>query len=170
VLEKVTINTINHHVYTNGYINNDQYGFTTHVSTIDAIMAIKEFVGEGFRKGKVTAIVSLDVEAAFNSAWWPSTLKSLKESGCPQNLYDLIKSYFNQQTESLLTGSREKYEKEFRKTLVAAPAFGIYNSCGPGLWIIQLPPKHQIYEPDKSHRLCRQLNTDSKRQNSEKSR
>jgi hypothetical protein len=65
-------------------------------------MAVKEFVEKVFRRGKVTAILSLDVDGAFNSAWWPSILKSLKESGCPQNLYNFTKSYFSQQAEHYL--------------------------------------------------------------------
>jgi len=105
VLEKVMINRINHHVYTNGYINSNQYGFTPQASTTDAAMAVKEFAEEGFRTGEVTAIISLDVEGAFNSAWWPSILKSLKESACPRNLYNLTKSYFSQRTANLLTNN-----------------------------------------------------------------
>jgi len=128
VLEKV-INRINHHVYTNGYINNNQYEFTPQVSTIYAVMAVKEFVEEGFRIGKVTAIVSLDVEGAFNSSWWPSILKSLKESGCPQNLYNITKSFFSQRTASLLTNIR--LEREVSK------GFPHGSCCCPGLWIIQ---------------------------------
>jgi len=42
-------------------------------------------------KGEITAIVSLDVEGAFNSAWAQSVLKYLQESGCPRNLYSLTK-------------------------------------------------------------------------------
>jgi len=38
-------------------------------------MALKDFVQEGFSKGEITAIVSLDVEGAFTSAWAPSVLK-----------------------------------------------------------------------------------------------
>jgi hypothetical protein len=109
VLEKVMINRINHHVHTNGNINN-QYGFTPQLSTTDAAIAAKDFVEEGFRTEEVTAIINLDVEGAFNSAWWPTILKSLKECGCPQNLYNLTKSYFSQRTATLLTSSdwREK--------------------------------------------------------------
>jgi hypothetical protein len=54
-------------------------------------MAVKEFVQEGFSKGEITATVSLDVEGAFNSAWWHSVLKNLQQSGCPRNLYNLTK-------------------------------------------------------------------------------
>jgi len=80
------INRINHRVYTDDYINKNQYRFTPQLSTIDAVMAVKEFIEDGFNSGEVATLVSLDVEGAFNSAWWPNILKSLKESGCPRNL------------------------------------------------------------------------------------
>ena len=44
VLEKIMINRINHHVYSNGYMNENQYDFRPQKSTIDAVMAIKKFV------------------------------------------------------------------------------------------------------------------------------
>jgi len=85
VLEKLMINRINHHTHTKEYINQNQYGFRPQTSTIDAVMALKDYIEEGFRS-EVTVLVSLDVEGAFNSAWWPSILKSLNYSGCPRNL------------------------------------------------------------------------------------
>jgi hypothetical protein len=44
-------------------------------------MAVKEFVLEGFSRGEITVTISLDVEGAFNSAWWPSVIKNLQERG-----------------------------------------------------------------------------------------
>jgi hypothetical protein len=64
-------------------MSNNQYGFKPQTSTIDAAMAVKAYVEKGFRSGEVAVLMSLDVECAFNSAWWPSILKSLKESDCP---------------------------------------------------------------------------------------
>jgi hypothetical protein len=54
-------------------------------------MAVKEFVQEGFSRGEITVTLILDVEGAFNSAWWPSVLKNLQECGCLRNLYNLKK-------------------------------------------------------------------------------
>jgi hypothetical protein len=71
VLEKVMINIINHHVYTNDYINKNQYGFNPQQNTTDAAMAVKDFVEDGFSSGEVATLVSLDVVGAFNSVWWP---------------------------------------------------------------------------------------------------
>jgi len=75
ILEKVLINRINHHIYSTEFLNKNQYGFIPQKNTFDAIMAVKEFIQEGFAKGEITVIVSLDVEGAFNSAWAPSVLK-----------------------------------------------------------------------------------------------
>jgi hypothetical protein len=103
ILEKALIKRINHHIYSTGFLNRNQYGFIPQTSTIDAIMAVKEFVLEGFSKGEITVTVSLDVEGAFNSAWWPSVLKNLQESGCPRNLYNLTKNYFSHRKATLAT-------------------------------------------------------------------
>jgi hypothetical protein len=95
VLEKVLINRINHHLFTNDYINKNQYGFMPQTSTTDAAMAVKTFVEEGFRSGEVTVLVALDIEGAFNSAWWPSILTGLINSRCPRNLQNLTRSYLS---------------------------------------------------------------------------
>ena len=40
-LEKILINRINHHVYSEGYMNENQFGFRPQKCTIDAAMAKK---------------------------------------------------------------------------------------------------------------------------------
>jgi hypothetical protein len=62
ILEKAMINRINHNIYSTEFLNSNQYRFIPQTSTLDAIMAVKEFVQEGFRKGEITVIVSLDVK------------------------------------------------------------------------------------------------------------
>ena len=62
------INRINHHVYSNDYMNENQYGFRQQQSNIDAAMAIKNFVEQVLARGEVIAIVGLDVEGAFDVA------------------------------------------------------------------------------------------------------
>ena len=41
VLEKVLINRINHHVFSLGFMNSNQYGFTPQKGTIYAAMEVK---------------------------------------------------------------------------------------------------------------------------------
>ena len=97
-----------------------------HKKTIDAAMAIKDFV-QGLAAGEVIALVSLD---AFDSAWWPGILKELRERRCPKNLYELTKSYFTQRSASLSTNSL-RTEKEISRGCPQG------SCCGPGFWNLQ---------------------------------
>jgi hypothetical protein len=47
-------------------------------------MALKDYIEEIFRSEEVSVLVSLDVEGAFNSAWWPSILKSQRKRMPPK--------------------------------------------------------------------------------------
>jgi hypothetical protein len=110
VLEKLLINRINHHVYTRGHMNKNQFEFRPQKRTVDAAMTIKDFVQKSPEAGKVVAQVSLDVQGAFDVAWWPGILRELRESYCPKNLYMLTRNYFSQRT-AVLSSNCLKVEK-----------------------------------------------------------
>ena len=99
-------------------------------STTDAALACKKYVEEGLRSGEVTALVSLDLERAFNSTWWPSILNGLRDCGCPRNLQNLTKSYLSKRLAILQTNNTR---------IVAEITKGCpQGSCaGPCLWNIQ---------------------------------
>ena len=129
VLEKVLINRISHHVFSHDLMNNNQYGFTPQRSTIDAAMALKDFVEEGLVAGEVIVLISLDVKGTI-AAWWPSILNGLKACGCPKNLYNLTKSYFSQRTAVLSTNS-VRIERGVSKGCPQG------SCCSLGFWNIQ---------------------------------
>ena len=83
MLKKLLINRINHHVFTRNIMNKNQYGFMPQRSTTDTAMAVKDFVQEGLAAGKIIVLLSLDVKAAFDVAWWPCILNGLKAYNCP---------------------------------------------------------------------------------------
>jgi hypothetical protein len=79
ILEKLLINRIMHHVYSNYLLNHNQFGFTPKKGPTDAALAVQEYLEEGMSDGKVAILVTLDVMGAFDAAWWPGLLKSLKK-------------------------------------------------------------------------------------------
>ena len=111
VLETLLINGINHHVYSWGHLNENQFGFRPQISTIDAAMVVKEFVQNSLAAGDVIALVSLDVQGAFDAAWWPAILKEMRDCGSPNNIYKLTKSYFTNCT-AILAKNIIRMEKE----------------------------------------------------------
>jgi hypothetical protein len=105
VLEELFINRINHHVYSRGHMNENQFGFRPQKSTIDVTMIVKEFVQDSLATGDMIALVSLDVQGAFVAAWWPAILKEMTDCGSPKNLYKLTKIYYTQRTAILTKNS-----------------------------------------------------------------
>jgi hypothetical protein len=95
VLEKVLINRIMHSMHSYYLLSQNQYGFAPQTSTIDVVMALKEYVQEGLKEGLYVVLISLDIKGAFDAAWWPGILYPLKTLKCPRNLYNLSESYFN---------------------------------------------------------------------------
>ena len=98
VLENVLISRIMHHVYFNNLMNKTQHGFTPQPSTVDAVMALKDYVQSSIDDGQNVAVISLDVKGAFDAAWWPGILAFLRQLRCPGNLYNLCGSYFKDMT------------------------------------------------------------------------
>jgi hypothetical protein len=148
VLEKLLNNGINHHVFSQGFMNKNKYGFTPQKGTIDATMTVKAFVKEGLAAGEVIVLVSLDVRGAFDAAWWSGILKELRACGCPKNLYELTELLFpahndfvNQQ---LSIGERNKHRMP--AGVLVRPRLLEYT--------IQFIAELEIYDTNKSGGLC----------------
>jgi hypothetical protein len=93
-------------------------------------MIVKECVEEGLCEGLITVLVSLDVKGAFDAAWWPSILMTLKDFNCPRNLYYLTKSYFSQRT-AVMSTNTIRVEREVSKGCPQG------SCCRQGFWNIQ---------------------------------
>ena len=91
-------------------------------------MEIKNYIMEGLAVGEVTALIILDVNGAFDAAFWPSILNG-RECGCPKNLYNLTKSYFSNRTVVLSCNSLQIEE--------VSRGCPQGSCCGPGYWNIQ---------------------------------
>ena len=70
------------------------------------------------------------MKGAFDAAWWPSILHTLKVFNCPKNLYNLARSYFSGRTATLHTNSIQ-IERDVNKGCPQE------SCCGPGFWNIK---------------------------------
>ena len=68
VLEKALIKRIIHRLYSYYLMSKNQYGFTPQTSTVDALMALKDFVQNSINDGQYVAVINLDVKGAFDAA------------------------------------------------------------------------------------------------------
>lgn len=130
LLEKLMINRITAYLNDNHLLSKNQYGFTPGKSTTDALIEVGKFVQRNTDKNNDVVLISLDVKGAFNAAWWPAILNSLREMNCPKNLYDLTNSYFSERTATITVGNTT-----VQKTVSRGCPQG--SCCGPGYWNIQ---------------------------------
>ena len=121
------IDRILFHIYSNDLFNDSQYGFTPQRGTVDAAIEVKNVVEESLRLKQCKVIVSLDVQGAFDAAWWPSILKQLREHKCPKNLYKLSAIYFSNR-KATLSINNYRTQKEVQKGCTQG------SFCGPCFW------------------------------------
>ena len=127
LLERLMINRIQHHLFSNNMLNPNQFGFIPQKNTIDAALSVKEFITNSLTAKKSVVVTSLDVKGAFDAAWWPSILFNLKNLNCPRNLYNLVRDYFHNRSATLSFNSCVA----MKKVTKGCPQG---SCCGPGVW------------------------------------
>jgi len=65
----------------------------------------------------------LEVSSAFDAAWWPSVLTTLKDFNSPTNIYKLTKSYLSQST-AVMSTNTVKVEREVSNVCPQESCFG----------------------------------------------
>ncbi|XP_026331400.1 uncharacterized protein LOC113238780 [Hyposmocoma kahamanoa] len=93
ILEKMLIKRIRWH--TMPKMSRRQYGFTPQRSTEDSLYVMMKHIRDKLEERKLISLISLDIEGAFDSAWWPAIRCRLAESECPANLRRLVDSYLS---------------------------------------------------------------------------
>ena len=97
---------------------------------VDAVMDLKDYAQKSMEQGQYVALISLDVRGAFDSAWWPGILFSLRTLKCPRNLYNLCGSYFSGRSAAIILNSRKE-----QRTISRGCPQG--SASGPGFCNIQ---------------------------------
>lgn len=72
-----------------------QYGFREKRSTVDALMAVREYARKARAGNRIAILVLLDVKNAFNTVRWVDILKALMAKGLPKYLVEMVASYLS---------------------------------------------------------------------------
>lgn len=125
VFDKILADRLTHYLETNGKLSAHQYGFRKTKSTIAAIGNVQEIFQQNDKKKWHTLFVAMDIQNAFNSAWYPRLRLLLAKTGCPKDLGRTIINFLdNRKIQS--NGAQSCTER-------GAPQ----GSClGPILWLI----------------------------------
>lgn len=142
ILEKILMRRIRWHVLPKA--NPKQYGFVPQRSTEDALFDLIAHIRKCRDRKLICVIVSLDIEGAFDSAWWPAVKCRLVEKGCPVNLRRLVNSYLENRKVSVRYAD-STYTKETTKGCVQG------SIGGPIFWNMLLDPLLDSLDGMKVH-------------------
>ncbi|GFT11305.1 putative 115 kDa protein in type-1 retrotransposable element R1DM [Trichonephila clavipes] len=104
-LEKLFVNRISWYLRRGDFLSSDQYGFTPHKSTEDALLRLNEIVKRGKKKHLHSILISFDIKGAFDNAWWPCILNLLKKAEIPINIFSLVADFLNDRVAKMQLGS-----------------------------------------------------------------
>ncbi|KAL0870224.1 hypothetical protein ABMA27_006364 [Loxostege sticticalis] len=110
-----------------------QYGFMPQKSTEDALYNLVHRIQGKIELKKLVTLVSLDIEGAFDSAWWPAIRIRLAEERCPVNIRRLLDSYLEHRSVKLRYAG-EEVGRDTNKGCVQG------SIGGPILWNLLLDP------------------------------
>ncbi|GJQ68329.1 hypothetical protein Trydic_g23102, partial [Trypoxylus dichotomus] len=95
-LDSLLINRMEYHVFANGHMSDNQYGFRRRRSTVDAIERVVRFIRNAKNSAEYSAAILLDISGAFDHAWWPQIKNQLSRKDCPRNLARMASAYFSE--------------------------------------------------------------------------
>lgn len=131
ILEKMMMRRIRWQILPG--MSEKQYGFTPQRSTEDSLYVMMQYIKQKLKEKKLIVIVSLDIEGAFDSAWWPAVRCRLAETGCSPNLRRLVDSYLKQRKIRIRYAGTE-CERNTTKGCVQG------SIGGPTFWNLLLDP------------------------------
>ncbi|XP_045537326.1 uncharacterized protein LOC123721737 [Papilio machaon] len=131
VLEKMLVRRVRW--YTAPMISRHQYGFMPQRGTEDSLYDMIQHIRAEVEKRRLVVLISLDIEGAFDNAWWPAVRCSLAETRCPVNLRRLFDHYFSERIVRVRYAGSEWARK---------PTKGCVQGSigGPTLWNLLLNP------------------------------
>lgn len=127
-----------------GALNGRQYAFLPGKSTVDLLLDMREMVeGSPFR---YCLVLALDVESAFDMAWWPAVFQAFRRKGCPANLFSLLQHYLAGREVRLIEKSGRWQGLQCERGCPQGSNLGpiIWNILIDGVFDVELPAGVQI--------------------------
>lgn len=95
LLEKIIKNKIINHLDIKNILPPQQFGFRAEHNTIQPLVRIRNIVKENFAIGKSTAMILLDVKAAFDSVWHDGLIHKLLQIEMDMDIIKIIESFLS---------------------------------------------------------------------------
>lgn len=105
ILEKMVVGRVKWYLLPR--MSTRQFGFMPQRGTEDSLYTLVNYIRDRLKEKTIVTAISLDIEGAFDSAWWPAIRVRLSEEECPKNLRRMVDSYFESRTVRVRFAGRE---------------------------------------------------------------
>lgn len=106
IFEKIIKDRILNFIEDNNILPRQQFGFRHEHNTIQPLVRIKRIVKNNFNEGKSTAMVLLDIKAAFDSVWHDALIHKLLRIGLDIPTVTIIRSYLTERSFKVHIGDK----------------------------------------------------------------
>ena len=113
LLTKILANRLQHDAAEHGLLHRDQFGGIKKHSTIDAGLALMDFISEHRERGWHTSVCAIDVAQFFPSLSHDVMTRILERLGFSHTIVTLIKSYFSERVTSYKWDSATSHKYDF---------------------------------------------------------
>lgn len=100
IFEGILAKRINIHTSKCNIFEN-QFGFLSNNSTIHALANLQNQINEGLNNGRVTTLVALDLQAAFDTVWWDGVVHKMIGLNYTMIIIKMIKSFLGHRSFSV---------------------------------------------------------------------
>lgn len=142
IYEKMLVARLRYHILPS--MSTHQYGFMPQKSAEDALYTLMKHIYDKLSDKRIIAVVSLDIEGAFDSAWWPAIRIRMKEAQCPEYLRRVICNYLSERKVKVRYAGKECVRATNKGCVQGSIA-------GPILWNLLLDPLLKELETKKVH-------------------
>ncbi|CAH2207649.1 jg24927, partial [Pararge aegeria aegeria] len=129
IVEKMMVGRLQWRIFPT--LSRAQYGFMPQRGTEDALYDLVNRIRSEVKQKKIAIMISLDIEGAFDNAWWPALKYQLATRKCPKNLYKMVSSYLTDR-KIKVSYARAEHERSTTKGCVQG------SIAGPTFWNLLL--------------------------------
>jgi hypothetical protein len=114
VAEKAILLRLNKFINAKQTIRLEQFGFRSAHGTVQQVVRVADIITKGFNQNKVTSMLLIDLQKAFDTVWHNGLLFKLQMYKIPFYILQTLQSYLSQRTFYVYNENERSLERKIK--------------------------------------------------------